>query len=207
MQDRETGSAWSQVTGRAIDGKAKGAQLQKMQAVETTWASWFAGHPETVVLKKSEEVLDSHYRSYFEDPESMGVFRGQWLTERMPGKTLVFGLSVGLHAAALTDDALEGGRLVAVDLGGTPVVVMRGADDGVRAWIPRSGGTDLELTADPKGGVVRDADGSTWDLVSGRCSSGPRAGESLESVAVTPVYWFAWSNFYPNTKVVDGSWS
>jgi hypothetical protein len=26
---------------------------------------------------------------------------------------------------------------------------------------------------------------------------------SAETVAVTPVYWFAWSSFYPNTQVVD----
>ena len=56
---------------------------------------------------------------------------------------------------------------VQVDLGGTPVVVSRAADGGVRAFIE---GSD---------------------------------GQELGSVAVTPVYWFAWSNFYPNTKVVD----
>jgi hypothetical protein len=28
-------------------------------------------------------------------------------------------------------------------------------------------------------------------------------GQKREALAVTPVYWFAWSNFYPNTKVVD----
>ncbi|MFV2074023.1 MAG: DUF3179 domain-containing (seleno)protein [Thermoanaerobaculales bacterium] len=120
----------------------------------------------------------------------------------------VFDLAVGPHAAALTDDVLDEGRLISVDLGGTPVVVLRGADDGVRAWVSRSGETDLKLTARPGGGAAfRDAGGSTWDLVSGRCSGGPRAGESLESVAVTPVYWFAWSGFYPNTQVVDGSGS
>jgi hypothetical protein len=28
-------------------------------------------------------------------------------------------------------------------------------------------------------------------------------GQEREALAVTPVYWFAWSNFYPNTQVID----
>ena len=167
MEDRETGSSWSHVTGRAIDGKAKGAQLEKLEAIETTWALWYEAHPETTVLEKSEEVKASHYQDYFDDPQRMGLFRAQWLNEKMPGKTLVYGTAIGAHAVAVTDAALAGGKLVRVDLGGTPVVVSRAADGGVRAFIAQAG------------------------------------GQEREALAVTPVYWFAWSNFYPNTQVVD----
>ena len=167
MQDRETGSSWSHVTGRAIDGKTKGAQLEKLEAVETTWELWYAAHPNTAVLEKSEEVLASHYQDYFDDPKRLGMFRAQWLTEKMSGKTLVYGAAVGPHAVAVTEAALAGGAPVQVDLGGTPVVVSRAADGGVRAFI--AGGD----------------------------------GQELGSVAVTPIYWFAWSSFYPNTQVIE----
>jgi len=173
MVDRETGTSWSQVTGRAIDGKHRGAQLEKLEAIETTWEQWRQAHPDTKLLKKSEEVLGSHYQSYFDDPEKMGLFRAQWLAERMPGKTLVYGASVGPHAVAVTDGALDD-SLVLASLGETPIVMSRARDGGVRA----SGGL---------------------------CISGPRSGLRLESVAVTPVYWFAWSGFYPNTQVIDRS--
>ncbi len=205
MQDRETGSSWSHVTGRAIDGKAKGAQLEKLEAVETTWKLWYAAHPDTTLLEKSEEVRASHYQEYFDDPQRMGLFRAQWLTEKMPGKTLVYGAAVGPHAVAVTDAAVAGGKPVQVDLGGTPVVLSRAADGGVRAFIARADGHDLVLSYDPKTAKVSDASGSTWDLASGRGTGGPNAGLILESVAVTPVYWFAWSNFFPNTKVIDAS--
>ena len=167
MQDRETGSWLSHVTGRAIDGKAKGAQLEKLEAVETTWGRWYAAHPETAVLEKSEEARASHYQGYFDDPKRMGLFRAQWLNEKMPGKTLVYGAAVGPHAVAVTDAAVAGGKPVQVDLGGTQVVFFQGGDGGVRAFIA---GAD---------------------------------GQEREALAVTPVYWFAWSNFYPNTKVID----
>jgi len=69
MVDRETNTFWSQVTGRAIDGQHRGAQLEKLEAVETSWEEWSKAHPETKLLKKSEEVLGSHYQSYFDDHE------------------------------------------------------------------------------------------------------------------------------------------
>ena len=39
MIDRETETWWSQVTGRAIHGKHRGAQLQKLEAIETIASS------------------------------------------------------------------------------------------------------------------------------------------------------------------------
>lgn len=202
MVDRETDTYWSQVTGRAIDGQHKGAQLEKLEAIETSWQDWRKAHPETKLLKKSKEVLSSHYQSYFDDPEKMGLFRAQWLAERMPGKTLVYGASIGPHAVAVTEGALDD-EVVVATLGDTPVVLARARDGGVRAFVALVEGEELGLGRNPKTGEVRDGRGSAWDLGSGRCISGPRSGSRLESVAVTPVYWFAWSGFYPNTQVID----
>ena len=159
-------------------------------------------HPDTTVLKKSEEVLGSHYQRYFDDPERFGLVRAQWLADRMPGKTLVYGAAVGPHAIAVTDGAF-GDEMVAANLGDTPVVLARARDGGVRAFVARVDGEEIGLGRNSETGEVRDAGGSTWDLGSGRCISGPRSGSRLESVAVTPVYWFAWSGFYPNTQVID----
>jgi len=135
MEDRETSTSWSHVTGRALGGPGRGAQLQALPSVQTTWAEWKQAHPETDVLKKSEEVLSSHYEKYFSDPDRMGLFRAQWLTEKMPGKTLIWGATVGAHAVAVTDEALADGAEAEVELGETPVVIERGVDGGVRAFI------------------------------------------------------------------------
>jgi hypothetical protein len=202
MVDRESETFWSQITGRAIDGKHHGSQLRKLESVQATWEQWRSGHADTTVLKKSAEVQGSHYQGYFDDPEKMGLFRSQWLAERMPGKTLVYGAAVGPHALAVTDGALENG-LVDGSLGETPVVVSRGRDGGVRGFVAEVEGEKIELRRLPGSELIRDGGGSTWDLDAGRCVAGPRAGARLEPVAVTPVYWFAWSSFYPNTQVID----
>ena len=159
MVDRETDTSWSQVTGRAIDGQHKGAQLEKLEAIETSWQDWRKAHPETTLLKKGKEVLGSHYQSYFDDPEKMGLFRAQWLAERMPGKTLVYGASIGPHAVAVTEGALDD-EVVVATLGDTPVVLARARDGGVRAFVARVEGEELGLGRNPKTGEVRDGGGS-----------------------------------------------
>jgi hypothetical protein len=203
MKDRETGTLWSHITGRALQGKVQGAQLAKIDSVQTTWRQWFTTHPETSLLAKSEEVQSSHYQRYFSDPERMGLFRAQWLMDVMPGKTLVYGVAVDAHAVAVTEEALDNRPIVTVELGAAPIVVSRGGDGGVRAFVAAVDGERVALRRDATTGEFKDADGVVWDLVSGRSTSGPQSGHRLEAVAVTPVYWFAWSNFYPNTQVID----
>jgi len=203
MMDRETGTSWSQVTGRAIDGAHRGAQLNKLEAVQTTWEQWRNTYPDTRVLKKSEEVVGSRYQNYFDDPERMGLFRAQWLADRMPGKTLVYGAALGCDAVAVTEDVLDELGSITAELGVVPVVFSRGPEGGVRAFAARLEDKVIELFSDPVTGMAMDVGGSTWDLGTGRCIAGPRLGERLETVAVTPVFWFAWSSFYPNTQVID----
>jgi hypothetical protein len=203
MADRETATLWSQMTGRAIDGAHRGAQLQRLEAVQTTWEQWRSAHPDTSVLKKSEGVDGSPYQAYFDDPERSGLFRAQWLANRMPGKNLIFGVMRGSQALAVTESAFDGTAFINAELDGSPLVLARGTDGGVRAFSAVVDGEMIELSRDPATGRVRDLDGSTWDLSTGRCVAGPRIGAHLAPIAVIPSYWFAWSSFYPNTQVID----
>jgi hypothetical protein len=147
-------------------------------------------------------VSSSHYQEYFADPERMGLFRSRWLMERMPGKTMVHGAAIGPHAVAVTDSGLDGRGMVTVDLGKTPVVIVRGGDGGVRAFRAQTGARRLSL-AMGDGTLVDGDSGSSWNLETGVASDGEGSGEALDPVPVTTAFWFAWSSFYPNTKVVD----
>lgn len=203
MQDRETDTWWSHVLGTAIRGELEGTELEIVPSVQTTWSKWSTAHPETKVLRKDREVTSSRYEDYFADPERTGLFRSSWLMERMPGKEMVYGVAKGPHAAAVRSSALEESGAALVDLGGTPVVVARGEDGGVRAWVARVAGAGLELT--PGESAWTDSAGRAWDLNEG-VHHGPEGTTlRLEAVPVTEAFWFAWSSFYPNTKVVEGS--
>lgn len=163
MQDLETNSLWSHVTGECLEGELVGTHLTMVPMVQTSWTKWVAAHPDTRVLKKSEEVKSSRYESYFQDPERTGIFRAKYLREKMPGKELIQGLVLGPHPLAIRDSALSPGVAREVEIGGVQVTVVRGEDGGVRAT----------------------------------------RADTQEELRVLQSYWFAWSNYYPNTAVVE----
>ena len=43
--------------------------------------------------------------------------------------------------------------------------------------------------------------GSTWDVFSGQAIDGPLAGEQLDRVKSTTVFWFGWADFHPETLI------
>jgi len=204
MQDEESKTLWSHITGAAMEGPLLGHQLATIPSVQTTWQAWSARHPETKVLKKSREIRSSRYQSYFDDEEKAGMFRAMWLQERMPGKTKIHGMTSGPHALAVTDERLAVGAVVNSMVGEEAVVLVRSADGGVRAWTRRHEGVLLQFQRDGEAGPVTDrGTGSAWDLEQGICTSGTHGGTRLEERPVLLAYWFAWSGFYPNTEVVD----
>lgn len=133
MEDLETGTLWSHITGEALDGELAGRQLEILPGVHTSWAEWRAEHPATLLLKKGEEITSSRYEGYFTDPERTGLFRANWLQGRLPGKTLVYGLRQGPHAVAVVAEVLADGAPHTVDLGGAAVTIQRDEDGGIRA--------------------------------------------------------------------------
>jgi hypothetical protein len=49
MKDRQTGSVWEAVTGRAISGPLAGGELQRLNSEYSFWFSWSQAHPTTDV--------------------------------------------------------------------------------------------------------------------------------------------------------------
>ncbi len=147
MRDKETNSLWSHVTGVCLEGELTGQTLTQIPSVQTTWAEWQQAHLDTRVLKKSEEITSSHYESYFKDPAKTGFFRTVWLQDRLPGKSLVHGITLGPHALAVTNAALEPGAKLAYELGGVKLNITRDADGGVRASRATAGTAVLVRTA------------------------------------------------------------
>lgn len=207
MMDKETGTLWSHVTGEAMDGELAGNYLEDLPVVQTTWSWWRAKFPETLVLKKDAEIKSSRYERYFKDPDRAGMFTVEWLKERLPAKTKVHGIVRGPHALAVSDEKLTPGAILNVDVGADPVVVMRAGDGGVRAYVAKKEETRLEffLTGTGEGnGTVHDKQtDSGWDLDRGVCLTGELEGTQLEEVVTLLAFWFAWSNFYPKTEIID----
>ncbi len=203
MMDEETKTLWSQVTGEAIRGPLKGKRLQIIPAVQTTWSRWRASHPDTTVLKKEAAFRESAYEKYSSDPSRFGLGRARKVLGQLPGKAIVNGIAAGGDALAVADVRLLVGEPVFATLGHRPVVIVRGTDGGVRAFVARIDAEPLEFRAVRGGRLADGATGSVWDPERGVFTAGELAGRALEPLPVTRAFWFAWSTFYPSTRVID----
>ncbi len=203
MKDAETHTKWSHVLGIGIIGPLKGVQLQSLPAVQTTWRAWRNDHPGTWLLKKETQVTSSPYHSYFDNPKKIGLFRSHWLRGRLPGKELVYGVHVDGEAVAITSGVIRRRKIVPVQIGRSGVLVVAGGDGGIRAYRAGAPGTQIHLKPAPRKGWAVDDHGGLWKLDTGRAISGPHRGAVLKPVKVHVAYWFAWSCFFPNTRVVD----
>ncbi len=52
LRDVETGSAWSSVTGQALDGELAGVRLSAVPAITLFWFAWADFNPDTAVYRK-----------------------------------------------------------------------------------------------------------------------------------------------------------
>jgi hypothetical protein len=196
LYDRQSGSWWSQVTGRGVRGPRRGGTLAKRHSTLTTWGLWRRLHPGTTV---------------FADPGRPGRRRFteeslNRITQAGGGPVLNEDLVVAVEgsssARAYLLRRLAQERVVHDVVDGRPILVLL-AEDGVTARVLRrtAGGRTLTFTA-AAGDRLRDAEtGSSWDALTGRALAGPLAGQRLGEVVFTYALWYAWRSQRPGTTL------
>jgi hypothetical protein len=211
QKDLETGSSWQQATGEAIDGPLKGTRLKLYPSVRTTWAEWRKRYPHTMVLKplpgyaermanRSRRIKDVTRAG----PE--GAPNGALtVDQRLPARETVAGLEVGRETVAYPFSRLRLARIVNDRVGGLPIVIVhQPSSDTTTAFEARAKGTALTFQAanDDASSVIDRETGSTWNAY-GLCLDGPLKGTQLTQVILVPQFWFAWSQFRPETRVFN----
>ncbi len=70
-----------------------------------------------------------------------------------------------------------------------------------------AGQEGLLAEEDPGGFLLLrdDETGSTWQALTGRAIDGPLAGTALERLPSFYAFWFAWSDFHPDTELYGGN--
>lgn len=206
--DRETGSHWQQSTLEAISGPLKGQHLELYPFLLTSWGEWLRLHPNTQVLKPLPGYADripERNRAIREGLSGKGAMPDGVIRrdDRLPPKAMVFGLDVNGANRAFPRAALQQARVVNETLGGEPILVVhQPGSDTTTAFLARANGQVLQFSA-ANSGVTELTDTAThsrWDAY-GKCTSGKLAGSRLKALILEPEYWFAWSEFHPNTGV------
>lgn len=207
-KDRETGSRWQQSTGEAISGPLKGSHLELYPFIRTTWREWRRRYPNTLVLQPLPGYLEllpvmrtfSRRSRSGEGDAPKGAFGHD---DRLRPKEIVAGLRVGTEEKAFPFSQLRIARVVNDRLGGAPVLVIyQPSSDTTTAFEARAKGKVLRFEpANADASSLTDLQThSSWDAY-GLCVAGPLKGTQLKALILEPEFWFAWSEFHPQTKV------
>jgi len=210
--DKETGSHWQQSTLTAISGPLKGAHLDLFPFLLTSWGEWRSLHPNTLVLKPTPgyaERMPEQNRLIKEGLSGLGSAPDGVLRkdDRLPPKAMVLGLDVKGANKAFPLRALRDSRVINDQLGGEPILVVhQPGSDTTTAFSSRLNGRSLKFSAaNPEATQLTDNEThSRWDAY-GNCTTGPLAGSHLTPLILEPEYWFAWSEFHPNTGIYAAS--
>ena len=196
MYDRESGSLWTQLDGRAIRGDERGRRLDHVASVFTTFGQWLGAHPETLVLeKKGRPAKRSAYADYFADPERLFFpHLVDGLGDEIGPKTVVFGVRRNGDALAVPEPVLVEHGVVNTTVGGDPVALLRDERTGeVLAIVRRLGARTLELEPLPGAAPTdRARDRETGETVRPR---------QLPPLRVDRAFWYAWKRTIAGTRV------
>jgi hypothetical protein len=211
MRDRETGSWWQQVTGRAISGELAGSTLELMPNDELTFALWKSEVPHGLVLAPVAGHGEKDYDKKWEEETAKYpvplTFPGQGLKDR----DVILGVEIGGQSRAFPLEKVRGPIPFEDKIAGVPVVFVTGPDDeSVRLFRSQWNGMDIDLYRDAQRHPQSDGKSPEWQLLdslgntwnfAGCATSGPATGQYLEKINFLKDYWFDWKNYNPQTTV------
>ncbi len=172
--DHKTESIWSQPWGRAIVGDLKGVQLKLLPSQITTWSSWKAERPETLVMINDVENL--RFRQGFSEDFVIGLI--------IDGQSNAYYYRDASAAVVINDW-----------IGDVPIVLWA-ADNNFHAYIRKVGDQILTFRIE-NGRFVDQESGTIWDITLGLALEGTFVGEALLPVPGSSSYDWAWRDFYP----------
>ena len=206
MYDHQTDTLWSQFLSKGVEGPLKDTDLELVPATQTTWEAWRQLHPDTKVLNKTSSVSTDSYVNYYES--SRAGIHGQFNPDdRLYVKELVLGVNLDGNAKAYPFSALNREQIVNDTYAGEDVMIFFDTATGTALAFDRSPG-DTPLTfsieGEPAGTstvLVDEETGSKWTAFTGSAIDGELKGSRLERIPSHLSFWFAWSDWNPQTEI------
>lgn len=160
MRDKETGTWWQQITGKAISGPLKGAALELVLSDELTFGEWKAEVSDGKVLAPVPKYVKEYDPKWEPEVAKYPVpisFPGTALKSR----DVVVGLEMDGPGRAYPWETLVKESPIVDHVQGTPLLIAIGPDGkSFRVFISRIDGKDAEffLKAEPEVASVSTAD-------------------------------------------------
>jgi hypothetical protein len=152
MRDRETGTWWQQISGQAIYGPMKGAQLELVLSDELTFGEWKSEVGDGKVLAPVAKYV-KEYESDWEPKTGKYPVPISFPGTVLKSRDVIVGLTLGGASRAYPWDTLLKQSPVIDHVAGTPLLVAIGPDGkSFRVFVSRIDGKDAEffLKAEPE---------------------------------------------------------
>ncbi len=209
MEDEQTGSWWQQVTGEAIQGPLKGAQLEPMPFDIVSFEIWRSENPAGRILAVEEGRLSDYAAAdWVEGLQADFPVPDQLIPDGDLGaRDLVVGVEIEGRSKAYPLTTLQEQTPISDRVGSMPILLAVAADGkSVRTFDRRLNGEELELYAvagaDPPA-FFDAASGSRFDF-RGVAVSGPHQGRRLDRIPSITEFWFDWYEYHEDTSVYRG---
>jgi ribosomal protein L12E/L44/L45/RPP1/RPP2 len=145
MRDRETGSWWQQITGKAIYGPLKGSALDLVLSDELTFGEWKTEVSEGKVLAPVQKYVKKYDSNWEPEVAKLPVVISFPGTE-LKSRDVVVGLEIDGASRAYPWDTLAKQSPIMDRVQGTPLLVAVGPDSkSFRVFISRVDGKDAEF--------------------------------------------------------------
>jgi Protein of unknown function (DUF3179) len=211
MRDKETGTWWQQITGKAIYGPMRGAALDLVLSDELTFGEWRTEFPSGQVLAPVAKYTKEYDPNWEPEVAKLPVVISFPGTE-LKSRDVVVGLTINGVARAYPWETFAKQSPIVDRVNGTPLLLVLGPDGkSFRVFVSRIDGKDAEFFL--QGEDAGDASGEkkVWTLVDsttasqwnfqGCATSGPAQGKCLDRIPALKDYWFDWRNYNHDTTI------
>ena len=202
MRDEETTTWWQQITGKAVSGPMKGAQLDPVLSDELTFAQWKSEQPNGQVLL----AIARDKKLYEEDWEPKTAkypVTISFKSSGVPDREVMIGFELNGASRAYKLETILKQWPIIDHVGGVPLLLIVGPDKkSVRAFESRVDGTEVDFfrKADSTDWSLIDSSGGEWNF-QGCALQGPMQGKCLKQITALKDYWFDWKNYHRDTTV------
>ena len=205
MRDDETGTFWQQITGRAIAGPLKGAQLEYFASDELSFGLWKSETSGGTVLVPAPAWQKDYAPADWErdmasEPTVIHAPKGT-----LPDRELVVGISQDGLDRAYPAARLVQQSVVMDRIGDLPILLVVGPDgQSIRAFESRLGSDmpslEFFVVKNPAWMLVDSASAGHWNF-QGCAVDGGNAGKCLKPLEMIKDYWFDWQHYHPQSSI------
>jgi hypothetical protein len=201
MEDDQTGSLWSQISGECIQGELLGMKLELYPAQFSTYGAQKETPKVQFLVKPEKGPENSVYKDYFEDRGRMGIFGTMYKDSLMDGKDVVYGLRIPDRQIALPKLLFVEQSAYQVTLDTLSLLVISGENDIIAAYVLPASEKEWKLASE--GSTVIVSPLKDRPMVATFSDGIQTQGEPLESYPVITSFWFAWKAFFPTSDILE----